>query len=268
MSQFLTNIINRHVSTDNVVRPRERSVFESVQSNFDSIPESTDFARVNVKPSSTQSEGLRNKSVENFKKPNTSIDDIPISPKELLPPATNTENLSSIKPRPTKKSKIRIDNPSGNPVKTTKADEIIKLKQVERRNDKSDLVSNEKKIVDTLVKAKVDLSGSVTTAKIPKPNTEDNSSSNQLKRERVSHIKEIHQKLISNLIVRNFSEKNLNVHSTNNSSTEEKAPTIKIQIGRIDIKAVKQAPVKEIKAKKQNKSAMTLEQFLKKSSDK
>jgi len=276
VSQFLTNIINRHSSRANIVRPRTKSVFEKKapytganSASFEadenlSYPTSTNSEQ---KTLSNQEEHIHSKVSSKVNQANTQDYDIPIQNN-----STNTEDTPrTLGP---KKRQV-ISNPNRNPDVNAKKNEIsTRLKGNNSQSTKQPLNNsnngkNEKVVLNTISKVNRILEEPKNAFDgIKSAKQFENALSNeivnplQIEKTPLNFNKEIHQNLITNLNIRNYNDNTEQVKDSS-SPNGNSTPTIKIQIGRIDIKAVKQSPIKQSNTRKQNSSGKSLEQFLK-----
>lgn len=241
MSDFISNIINRHNTSQNIVLPRSKNVFE-IYHKYDS-PSQPPFEANNESSSLHQSIADHNR-----------ID-----------------------------SNSIIENKAGQPPKFTQSNRLIDRKisvpkdivQTKPLIEKSTQTSD-KSIVSNLNSEKQRNWTNPYQKKSESNVTEDNSKSNlkpnKEKKKELSEIQPIFfdakKENSINSLPKVFLMKNHNKNQTRKDVSRDKkvseAPTIKIHIGRIEIKAVKQESKKRKIAAKTSKSGMSLAQFLNK----
>ena len=272
MSHFLSNIIQRHTSSEHSVKPRGKSTFESNQpiSNIVQTPMFEENVQTNTNSVYKDMEGKQ--PIHNIHQIETIQDNVETNEVQDL----QNQNIE----RPKVTSLI-------SPVKSENRLEAATTRIVNEMKSASVFFAEKNKSLE-IDKRKSIIEGSLNTRKM---DFSENQSSelkiNDLNstQEKIQHIapqilnsnqqnirNEIHQKLVSNFDIYGSNSNDTDashIHSANGPQTKsvQKAPTIKVQIGRIDIKAVKQTPVKQLRSQKQQKSESALEKFLNKRAD-
>ncbi len=272
MNDFISNVISRHANPGNIVRPRGRSIFESLQPLSEPLSEplSTPFEKENFHPN------LDSPSPES-KEMVSHLDHISTTEvqKDNFIQQEETVNLREVKARWKPVIPKQVNRHETTTGKTAKQGlEKMNLKTEtfttgnERLKDEKGILNKQtinSPVLQKVLERQSSLKNNIETANSDskKLHTQSNPPIH-LEKILVNPNNQIHQRLVSNFNINNHNEYSGILNNTNNSPNENKAPTIKIHIGRIDIKAVKQNTIKSPKAQKRNKSGTSLEQFLKK----
>lgn len=283
MSKFLSNIIKRHSSSENIVRPRVKSIFENKPaytgptSLFESEESvSSHLSTVSEKKSSPISQEQSDLGLSS--QVNNSItSDTNVS----IPTKTSTLNDLPFRVEPKKEINLSKPNISQSErrlkSKGNKDGFTINKGRVEKRIPKAshDNVNLEKKVKkkasltkDSRIHENLETSKTIfnaikTPSQFEKEMSNEIATSLHIDKKQVNLKKEFHQDLISSLNIRNINENNSHI-TESNATYENNPPTIKIQIGRIDIKAVKENSAARPKTSSVSSSDRSLEQFLKK----
>ena len=272
MSAFLSNIIHRHQQTVPVVHPRSKSRFET-------YPQSTilpviPFERERVVPDRTDGNISDN--------PAVSIDPTDLHQQDLDPISTVEVSQPEVATNP------RMFKPDNG--KSERPNPVIPNPFVEIKNkeapDRSNAAQEKTALSKGLLKQNNDVLRLAEITKPPlnetprlTPVTERDEHSSPDKQQSLKQQKlppTLNQLLINQVVKPGgtyvlpnppstiFSKENAVVNHQRNQYTPAPASTIKIHIGRIDIKAVKPPPAKPAKVKKAHQPEMSLQQFLKK----
>jgi len=292
MSKYLTNIINRHAANVTTVRPRERSRYETVgdisattyqekqriESTADDKPSNIqvplDHSKRSTKPSIDKPEKTTSTKVENIVKkelltlPKTDIETAAFS--SVAQKETNEELVRKEKINARvkqKKVQKKIDTvkaeiskgrhtPAVGPFElqfdaSTMVDQIEESKKVNLKDKQLNSVNEVASIFSPMLKEEINQKAI--------QDEQSQISSNQASQE-------IKQKLMAKLQMDQSENYLASVDHSTQEVQSSTIPTVKIQIGRIDIKAVKQ---KENLGKRNPKtnhrnSGMSLDQFLQK----
>lgn len=266
MSNFLSNIISRHSQKANFVHPRGVGVFESHRSWSEAFPST---AESNSGDSQTYA--------------SSSIDSVINPAVHQKSSIESTGNSSSIKYiNPIKREKQQPIGQLDNNKQHSKERIIDKLnfkskmqatKIADLKNGDGNFknMTSSEDIIDSLqnriavIKANNKFSGSP-TGSVDKHMDTDLQVEQMLMKPRI----DIKQQLMSKFNLKSSSPSESGSHnkSDNINPVGNSTPTVKIHIGRIDIKAVKQNTQTVQNNRKASKQGMSLEQFLNKRSAK
>jgi hypothetical protein len=261
MSQFLSNILNRHSQSDHNIQPRGLGVFETQGSWSESLNSETDVNPIdhNVITSPIENSGIEPRQ------------NMIISP-EAIQNTSSKQNNKSNRQEPHQ----RIDTPYS---KTRQVKNSI-LKNMPFKTEKAppknpDISQAEAYFGERTKEGNNNLKPVPYKLEIPKPDKKfPHENDKQVKTQ--SNLLDFTDQILvkPNKEMKNSFPPNYTVNMQNGNgikglyseetSKEDQVPTIKIHIGRIDIKAVKQPDLTLRKAEKTNKSTLSLDQFLKK----
>jgi len=259
MSQFLSNILSRHSQSENNVQPRGLGVFETQGSWPESLHSETDVNHVVLNTDTPHSE---NSMIEPRSDTIISTETIQKNNSEQNNNSTREENHQRIDPHHTKTNQV------GNRI-------IEKMNfKTEKVPSKNPDIANEEAYFGDRTKGKNILKPVQYKLDIPEPNKKfPNANTMQVDKQSVPDDftdrivvkpnKEMKNQFPANLNFKVQNGNGINGYS-NETSSADQSQSIKIHIGRIDIKAVKQQDLNARKPRKTNKSTLSLDQFLKK----
>ena len=238
MSQFIQNILQRHLGRNKPVLPRKRGVFEPTSINASSVP--LDFAE-------TQAPTFVNSIEQPIDRNNPSI---PGEKKVPFFPPLNT-NSQEASPKTSSNSSHNQTSNSFFLQENNKQLQVplLPLKEVKENNFVQDKTAI-----------------AVNFSNIENPKVINNAAENKP----IFSLMEKQQLTAATLEFQALNSKQpISNHSINKSNLQQATapipPTIKVHIGRIEVKAVTPPPVKKSQKKKSKMPNLSLEQYLKNS---
>lgn len=247
MSQFLSNIFSRHNQKANVVRPRGLGIFETHQSWPGSIPYPSETEYVDRNTNLNPSDGNINETHIHQAITNKSQEDTSVQQDHDIIREADHQRFDTHVKKTGSNIKRFVNEMEMNSKVFPDKDAELKNETRQLKTKLSDLKSNKKILIP--YSQRVD-------KQIPSPILED--------RILVRPKKKINQQLLSKFNINGQNEDSIKSNTSNDTSNINQSQTIKIHIGRIDIKAVKQNSTKTKQTQNANKPGMSLEQFLKK----
>ena len=255
MSNFLTHILNRHRQSENTVRPRGLGIFETPLNWSESKRWPTgNQTEQHILPGSADDKNEKtvldpyNKNYQKITNPLRTH-----SPELKYTPQSREYSISDI---PSRKKYLERENPTVGREEVKNANDPVNIE----KSEKSHASGIRTFVHDRILNNEVDqsylkLNGSKKAEVV-------------VERRSAKPIRGIENRFFLHYDIKEQDDRKAKNNHSNQASAQEPLQSIKVHIGRIDIKAVKSPTENTTKSRKSSKQGMSLQQFLKRREDK